>query len=271
MSAPHANPTLVIGPPVPNAARVYDYLLGGKDNYDADRQAARRLLRAVPGARQAAQDNRAFLARAVAFLTARGIAQFLDIGSGLPASRPVHEVARETCPAARVAYADHDPVVVAHARALIADGGGLSAAQADLRRPIGLMTDADVRDVIDTGRPVGVLMIAVLHFIADEDDPHRLVREITRRVAPGSWLVISHVTADQIDPDAARAAKAAYTGAAVPAVPRTRRQVQAFFAGLEIERPGVTDVRRWRALARPRTPVLFWAGAARVPGKEAGQ
>jgi SAM-dependent methyltransferase len=252
---------------IPNAARIYDWLLGGKDNYDADRQAARRLLRAVPGARKAAVANRAFLGRAVHYLAEQGITQFIDIGSGLPAAGPVHEVARQVRPDARVCYVDHDPVVIAHARALLADGEGLSAALADLRHPAALLADADVLDVIDPGRPAGVLLVAILHFIADADEPHALVRQITSRLAPGSWLVISHVTADHLRPGAAVAARAAYAGASVPAAPRTRAQVAAFLDGLETAGPGVTDVRDWRQPdARPRPPVLFWAGAARIPG-----
>ncbi len=170
----------------PNAARIYDWLLGGKDNYAADRQAGRRLLRAVPEARQAALDNRAYLARVVRFLAGAGITQFIDIGSGLPAAGPVHEIAGETCPDARVAYVDHDPVVVTHARALLArHNPGVAAVQADLRRPRVLLTDPAIRTVIDLDRPVAVLLIAVLHFLTDRDRPHDIVRAITSLLRAG--------------------------------------------------------------------------------------
>jgi hypothetical protein len=263
-----STPSTLIDQAAPNAARIYDWLLGGKDNYDADRQAARRLLRAVPEARQAACDNRAYLARVVRYLAGQGITQFLDIGSGLPAGGSVHEIARETCPDAQVAYVDHDPVVVAHARAILAaHDPGAAAVQADLRRPRVLLTDRAVRDVIDFDRPVGVLLLAVLHFIADEDGPHDIVRAITGRLAPGSYVAISHVTADYLDPGAALGARAAYNGASTPGVPRSREAVERFFDGLDLVPPGVTDVRAWWRLGpQPQLPVLFWAGAGRVRG-----
>jgi hypothetical protein len=267
---PHCQPGL--SPGVPNAARIYDWLLGGKDNYDADRQAARRLLRAVPGARQAALDNRAYLARVVRYLARQGITQFLDIGSGLPAARPVHEIARQAAPAARVAYADHDPVVAAHARALLADGPGLAAVQADLRDPAVLLTDRAIRDLIDFDEPVAVLLIAVLHFLADADKPRDIIRAITSQLVPGSYVAVSHVTADFLDPGAAQAARAVYAGASVPGVARSRAQVTGFLDGLDLIPPGVTDVRRWRWRrpgARPWPPPLFWAGVGRVPGPAA--
>jgi SAM-dependent methyltransferase len=266
-----STPSTLIDQAAPNAARIYDWLLGGKDNYDADRQAARRLLRAVPEARQAARDNRAYLARVVRFLAGAGITQFLDIGSGLPAAGPVHEIARQTCPGARVAYVDHDPVVLAHARALLASHDlGVAAVPADLRDPAVLLTDRAVRELIDFDRPVAVLLIAVLHFITDADDPRGIIRAITSQLAPGSYVAVSHVTADDLDPDAALAARAAYGSASVPGVARSRAEVTGFLAGLDLAPPGVTDVRRWRRPGpRPAPPVLFWAAAGRVrdPGR----
>jgi SAM-dependent methyltransferase len=260
-----SEPPAGISQAAPNAARVYDWLLGGKDNYDADRQAARRLLRAVPGARQAARDNRAFLARAVAVLAEQGITQFIDIGSGLPAAGPVHEIARETRPDARVAYVDHDPVVVAHARALLADAPGLVAVQADLRDPGTLLADPALAGLIDFGQPVAVLLVAVLHFLKDADDPHGIVRAITARLAPGSYLAISHGTTDEVDVGAARAAQTAYQGASMPGVPRSRAEVERFFDGLDLLPPGVADVRSWgQPGAAPSGPVLFWGAVGRL-------
>jgi SAM-dependent methyltransferase len=261
-----ATPAGPIDQTLPNSARIYDYLLGGKDNYDADRQAAKRLLRAVPEARQAALENRAFLKRAVRWLARQGITQFLDIGSGLPAAHPVHEAARALRPHASVVYADHDDVVVAHARALLAGAPGLAAVRADLRSPRDLLTRPEVRDVIDLGRPVALLLIAVLHFITDDEDPAQIIRVLTDRLAPGSYVAVSHVTADFLDPGAALAARAAYHGASVPAVPRTRSQVASLLVHLDPVPPGITDVRAWhRPGTPPEGPVLFWAGAARVP------
>jgi hypothetical protein len=255
---------------VPNAARIYDYLLGGKDNYDADRQAAKRLLRAVPEARQAARDNRAYLGRVTRWLARQGITQFIDIGAGLPSARPVHEVARRVEPWARVAYADHDAVVVAHARALLADAPGLVAFRADVRRPADLLDDAELRGVIDLSQPAAVLLIAVLHFVGEEDDPAGIVRAICGHLAPGSYVAVSHVTADDIDAGAAAAALAAYEGASVPVKPRSRAEVTALLEGPDLVPPGVTDVRTWhRPDARPEGPALFWAAAARVPARPA--
>jgi hypothetical protein len=258
-------------PSAPNAARIYDYLLAGQDNYDADRQAAKRLLRAVPGARQAARDNRAFLARVVRHLARQGITQFLDIGCGLPAAPSVHEVAWQVAPAARVVYADNDPVVAAHARALPAARAArplVGAVQADLRHPRNLLTARPVRDVLDLSQPVAVLLAAVLHFIEDADDPHGIVATITERVAPGSWIAVSHVTDDDLEPGAALTARAACAGASVPAVPRSREAVARFLAGLEVAGPGVTDIRCWRRPGPPPSgPVLLYGGAARVPAR----
>jgi S-adenosyl methyltransferase len=252
-----------------NVARVYDALLGGKDNYACDRAAAARLAAAVPGAPQAARDNRAFLGRAVRYLAGQGITQYIDIGSGLPAGGPVHHLAREHCPDPHVAYIDHDPIVVAHARALLADSPHITAIEADLRYPRSLLTMPEVRDAIDLSRPVGVLLVAVLHFLADSDRPHDLVQAITARLAPASYIALSHVTADHLTPDAATAAAAAYDGASAPGVTRTRDDIERFFDGLQIIPPGITDITTWRPGRGhgPRTvrPPLFYGGIGRIP------
>src|SRR3984885_6735827 len=258
---------------VPNAARIYDYLLGGSASYEADRQAAKLLLRAVPEARRAARDNRAFLGRAVRYLAGtEGIAQFLDIGSGLPTTSPAHQLARQVRPDARVVYADHDPVVIAYARALLAGGAPGepppgAAVLADLRDPEKLLDTPEVRDVIDFSRPVGVLLVAILHFIPDSADPAGIMAAITSRLAPGSCVVISHGTADFLTPEAALTARAAYAGASVPAVPRSREQVAAFFDGLAMIPPGLSDINGWRPgrAGSEKGRLLFWAGAGRAP------
>jgi len=172
-------------------------------------------------------------------------------------------------PDARVAYVDHDDVVVARARAILADTPGLAAVHADLRSPRDLLTRPDLREVIDLDRPVAVLLIAVAHYLTDDDRPGEAIHAISERVAPGSYIAISHVTADDITADAEKAARAACAGASVPVQPRSRAEVARLLGGLEVVPPGITDIRDWdlsRYAARPRGPVLFWGGAARVPG-----
>jgi S-adenosyl methyltransferase len=196
--------------------------------------AARALLAAVPEAAGAARDNRAFLARAVRFLSRdAGIRQFLDIGTGLPARGHVHEIAREADLLARVVYCDNDPVVVAHANALLADAPTVAAAQCDARFPDHLITHPQVRALINFDQPVAVLLVAVLHFLEDSEGPWAAVRAIKDRLAPGSYLVVSHVTGDEITLAALRQARAVYRGASAPGTARCREDIERFFDGLE--------------------------------------
>jgi S-adenosyl methyltransferase len=257
-----------------NVARIYDALLGGKDNYAADREAARRLIEVVPDAALAARNNRAFLARAVRYLTAQeNISQFLDIGAGLPTRGNVHEVARAVNPRARVVYSDHDPVVVAHARALLADTPDVIAVEGDVRYPGHLLTLPAVREVIDFSSPVAVLLVAVLHFVPDSDSPWLAVRFITDHLAPGSYVVISHVASDEITPEAISAARQIYAGALVRGVARSRRDIARFFDGTDLTEPGLVNVAEWRPGYRARTvsgPALFCAGIGRKPDARLG-
>jgi hypothetical protein len=254
-------------PTVPNVARVYDVLLGGKDNFAADRQAAAKLLEAVPGAAVAARENRAFLGRAVRFLAREaGICQFLDLGTGLPTAGSVHEIAQADDPRqVRVVYADYDPVVVRHAEALL--GGSLTAAvvRADLRQPWELFAQPTVRTLINLAEPVAILLVAVLHFIEDHEDPWATVNCYKDLMAPGSYLVVSHVTADHLSAEAAAQAQAAYAGASAPGVPRSREQVAGFFAGLDMVAPGLVDLAAWRPahLGPACGPAVFYAGIGR--------
>ena len=233
----------------PDAGRIYNYLLGGKDNYEQDRQAAARLLAVVPDARAAARANRRFVGRAVRFLAGEAaIGQFIDIGAGLPAAADtVHQVARELNPGARVAYVDSDPVVVSHARALLCTAPGICAAEADLRDPAGIVGHPDVRAVIDLGTPAAIVLAAVLHHIPDEDSPHKLVSMLMAAVAPGSYLVVSHATGEGIGADAAGQIQELYAQASAPAVLRTRAEVAGFFEGLELVPPGIGNVAGWHA------------------------
>jgi len=253
-----------------NVARIYDALLGGKENYAADREAARRLVEAVPDAQRAARDNRAFLGRAVRFLAAEaGIDQFLDIGTGLPTRGNVHEVARSANPDARVVYCDYDPIVMAHAQALLASTADVEAVEGDVRYPRHLLTLPAVRALIDFSRPVAVLLVAVLHFVSDSDSPWSAVKCITDHLAPGSYLVISHVTSDEIPDDAVRQAQEIYAGALVQGTARSRGDIARFFDGVDLLEPGLVDVATWRSGRRrsgPGRPVLFYAGVGRKTG-----
>jgi hypothetical protein len=253
---------------VPNVARIYDFLLGGKDNYQADRDAALRLQEAIPDAARAARDNRAFLARAVDFLVREaGIRQFLDIGTGLPAGVHVHEIVQAAGPAPRVVYVDSDPVVIAHSRALLANAGGrIGAVHADVRYPRHLLTLPGIREIINFEKPVGVLLVAMLHFVADIESPWTIVRCIMDHLAPGSYLVISHVTGDEITAEAAEMARNVYNGASETGTARSREDIERFFDGLELVPPGITNVTTWRAGYRQKRssrPTLFYAGIGR--------
>jgi hypothetical protein len=263
----------IFDPQIPNVARVYDCLLGGKDNFAVDRDAAARLLEAVPAAAVAARQNRAFLGRAVRFLAEEaGICQFLDIGTGLPTAGSVHQIAQARNPRqVRVVYADYDPVVVRHAEAIL--GGSLTAAvvRADLRQPWDLVAQPAVRGMINFAQPVAILLVAVLHFVEDHEDPWAVVNCYKDMMAPGSFLVVSHVTADDLSPGAARKAQAVYDGASAPGVARTRQQVAGFLAGLDLVAPGLVNVSAWRPgrIGAPPGPALFYAGIGRKssPGR----
>lgn len=268
---------MVLGPDLdvhrPNVARVYDCLLGGKNNFAADRRVAASLLEAVPGAAVSARENRAFLARAVRFLAEEaGICQFLDIGTGLPTAGSVHEIVQAGDPRqVRVVYADYDPVVVRYADALL--GGSLTGAvvRADLRQPWDLFARPTVRTMINLAEPVAILLVAVLHFIEDHEDPWTIVNCYKDLMAPGSYLVITHVTADHLSDDAARQAQAAYTGASAPGVARTREQIARFFGGLDTLPPGLVNVAAWRPnhIGPPPGPAVFYGGIGRKtrPGR----
>jgi SAM-dependent methyltransferase len=239
---------------VPNAARIYDYLLGGKDHFQADRDAAAKLLGVLPGSAQACRANRDFLQRAVRHLSAAGIQQFLDIGSGLPTAGNTHEVAHEAGPNARVAYVDYDNIVLAHARALLTASPAVTVIPGDLRKPGDILAHPDLTALLDLRQPVAVLLVAVVHFLTDDDSPHDAVREITTRLAPGSYLVVSHVTADHVAPAAAATAQGVYASASAPVTARTRAQVTRLFDGLDLIEPGVCDVPAWHPEIPPARP-----------------
>lgn len=232
-------------PTTPNIARLYDYLLGGKDHLAVDREAAEEILRAAPEMRAAARANRAFVLRAVRRLAAAGVRQFLDIGTGLPTRATVHEVAGRAAPGARVAYVDRDPVVLTHLRALPADDGRTAVAEGDLREPEAILKHPDVLRVIDFAEPVGIVLGAVLHFVGDADGPARIVAALRRAMAPGSHLVLSHATGDA-RPDAVAAAAEVYRRAGIPFTPRGRKRIAELLAGFEPAEPGLVWLPQWR-------------------------
>ena len=232
---------------VPSPARMYDYYLGGKDHFPADREAAEKALALVPSGRELARANRAFLVRAVTYLADQGIDQFIDIGTGLPTSPTVHEAARSVIPDARVAYVDNDPLVMAHARAMLTDSDSVIAVQGDARHPFDFIGYGAVRELIDFSRPVGVLFAAVLHFVTDDEDPYRAVAWVRDRLAPGSYLVLSHVTSDGTDTAAMNTIQDAYKEASAPVVFRSTPGIARLLDGFGLVEPGLVEVSRWRS------------------------
>ncbi|GJF28808.1 hypothetical protein KNE206_15080 [Kitasatospora sp. NE20-6] len=255
-------------PEVPHPARMYDYYLGGKDNFPADRAAAEQVVEISPLVRISARANRAFLQRAVRHLTEQGARQFLDIGTGIPTAGNTHETAQQVAPDARVAYVDNDPIVLVHSRALLsgAGQGTVTVTQADLRDPKAILADPQVRELLDLGRPVALLLFAVLHFVDDADDPYGIVRTLVDALPSGSHLAISHATADHST--AAQAAKgpAIYRSATAQLSMRSHAEVLRFFDGLELLEPGLVTAPQWRPDTAPEptdAEVAIWAGVGR--------
>jgi len=251
---------------VAHPARVYDYWLGGKDHFAADRAAAEEVLRARPGIRLNVRANRAFLARSVRYLAGEaGVRQFLDVGTGIPSSNNTHEVAHSVDSEARVVYVDNDPIVLAHARALLTSASGRTAyIDADLRDTAAILAQA--AQTLDFSQPVAVMLIAVLHLIPDADDPWGIVAGLMRAVAPGSYLVISHPASDVEAPSAAHAASRYNDLVASPMRRRSRDEVARFFTGLDMIEPGLVQLYRWRpAGGDPVAPSSGYGGMARKP------
>jgi S-adenosyl methyltransferase len=231
----------------PHPARVYDYLLGGKDNYAADRAAAEAGMKANPAGRIPPRENRAFLRRAVRYLAREaGITQFLDIGTGIPTSPNVHEIAQDVKPSARIVYVDNDPIVLAHARALLTTGpaGKTAYIDADLRDVDKILNSADLHKTLDLSQPVALLLIAIMHFVPDGDDPHGLAAQLLDGLPSGSYLALSHLTGD-FDPAAWEGVAAVYRRSGVILQVRSLPAVQRFFTGLDLIDPGVVSLPRW--------------------------
>jgi len=253
------------GSRTPNVGRIYDALLSGKDNFAEEREAARRLIAAIPDVVAGARANREFLGRAVQFLAGEaGIRQFLDIGAGLPTMGNSHAASREVTPDARVAYVDIDPVVISHAQGLLGKNPEVRAILGDLRDPAGILDHPDLRAHIDLRQPTAILLVAVLHFVPDEE-AFQAVSVLKDAMAPGSYLVVSHGTSDNLSHDAVAEMQQVYGDATAPAVPRTEDGIARFFDGLQMVPPGLCDVGAWRAAPGPGQPgrVLFLGGIGR--------
>lgn len=247
---------------------MYDYYLGGKDNFAADREAAQRVLALIPGLRRATVENRRFLSRVVRFASQAGISQFLDIGVGLPTQGAVHEVALGSDPEARVVYADYDQVVVTHGKALLAVKDRSVMVRADLRHPGELFAMPEVREHLDLSKPVAISLFAVLHFLSDSDDPAAAMAVLRDAVAPGSYLAISHI-GTEFFPDKQKLAEAVaiYEQASERVWPRSEDEILRFFGDFELVEPGLVPKHRWHpdGPVAVDTPSIQWGGVARKP------
>lgn len=253
----------------PHPARMYDAYLGGKDNYAVDRQAVRRILSRWPEVRLIARANRAFLQRAVRFLAGEaGIRQFIDIGTGIPTAGNVHEVAGQVAPDTRVVYVDNDPIVHVHANALLTGSGATTVVLADLRDPQAILAAPALRAHIDFAQPVALLLVAILHFITDAENPAGIVATLRDVLPPGSYLALSHATADFHPPGTEKEAAAAYQNAAAPLLLRARSEVAGYFDGFDLLEPGLVQGPLWRPVGRAPRPrdlakIGIYAGVGR--------
>ncbi|MGC9665975.1 SAM-dependent methyltransferase [Planosporangium sp. 12N6] len=249
----------------PSAARVYDYYLGGAHNFAVDRAMAEQAIALWPELPATIRANRAFLRRAVRFLVDQGVRQFLDLGSGIPTVGNVHEIAQAAAPDARVVYVDIDPVAVTDSQLMLAGNERATAIHADLRRPAQVLADPQLRALLDLDQPVAVLMVAVLHFVPDSDDPAGIVAAYRDTVAPGSYLALSHATPDGQE-ERAETHQALYARTATPMTMRSRDEVAALLGGWEVLPPGVVRLPAWRP--EPGDDVSR-AGAATFAGRAA--
>jgi len=253
---------------VAHQARIYDYWLGGKDNFAVDREAAEQAIAAYPPILRAVRAQRAFLARAVRFLAEQGIRQFLDIGTGIPTANNTHEVAQAAAPDSRIVYVDNDPMVLAHARALLTSTpqGATAYLDADLRDTGTILTRA--ADLLDFSEPVALLLVGILQLIPDGDDPHAIVARLVGALSSGSWLAIYHPASDVDQHRVGEAVRRVNSQSASPTTLRTHEKIAAFFDGLDLLEPGLVQVHRWQpgsiALGSG-DQIAAYAGLARKP------
>jgi hypothetical protein len=253
---------------VPHIARVYDYWLGGKDNFAADREMGERTLQAYPNLVYSVRANRAFLARTVRFLAAEaGIRQFLDIGTGIPTANNTHEVAQRVVPECRIVYVDNDPVVLSHAKALLKSDpqGACAYLDADLRDPEKILADA--ADTLDFSKPVAVMLIAVMHFVGDDTEAGAIINKLVGACVPGSFVAISHAASDIDAEQQTEMVRRLNESVAEKATLRDRAGVARLFDGLELIEPGVVRVTEWRpdSELEAASPTGLWGGVARKP------
>ncbi|WP_327317070.1 SAM-dependent methyltransferase [Streptomyces sp. NBC_01235] len=260
---------LTIDTSKPHPARMYDYFLGGKDNYEVDQEAAEQFIKAAPEVRLAVRANRLFMHRAVRHVVAEGgIRQIVDVGTGLPTEPNVHQIARAVAPETRVAYVDNDPIVSTHSRSLLDDDDHTSVVLADLRDPRAILDHPDVRRVIDFDQPVALLLVAILHFITEEEDPDAIVATLLEALPAGSYLVLSHATVD-IHDNAREDAVNVYKNATATMNPRGRGRVLKFFGDLTLTDPGLVLVPDWRPdepQPQDAPPIGIYGGVARKNG-----
>ncbi|GLW46476.1 hypothetical protein Stsp02_21380 [Streptomyces sp. NBRC 14336] len=255
---------------VPSVSRIYDYYLGGSHNFEVDREAARRAMEFMPGLPKIMQANRAFMRRAVRFAADEGVTQFLDIGSGIPTFGNVHEVAQAANPEARVVYVDHDPVAVAHSQAVLEGNERADVVAADLLKPHEILASPQVERLIDLNRPVALLLVAILHFVEEADDPYGAVAELRDALAPGSLLVLTHASYEGMPLPAERAGGAVgvYKDIRNPLIMRSREEIARFFEGYDMVEPGLVSMPRWRPDTAPEEedPWAFsgYAGVGRT-------
>jgi len=236
----------------PSSARVWDYFLGGSHNFDVDRRVAEQAIAFKPDMPELARQVRMFLRRAVRTAAAAGIGQYLDIGAGVPTMGPVHEAARELVPSARVVYVDHDPVAVAHGRALLAGDPDAAFIQADARAPESILDHPELRALIDFDRPVAVLLCSLLHFVSDEDDPRAVVATLREAMAPGSYLIVQHASHDGQSGDIIKMLQMWNANSPEPMYWRTHDEIESLFEGFVILEPGVVQLPLWRPDAEDR-------------------
>lgn len=257
----------------PNVARIYDYYLGGKDNYAADREAARKVLGAAPDVPMAALENRAFMQRAARFLVQEAhIGQFIDIGPGLPTQGNLHQIVQHYDPAACVAYIDNDPIVLSHGRSILYRMPGTVVIEGDLCAPQQIIASQELRELIDLTKPAALFMTLVLHFIPDDRDPYGSVAQLRDALAPGSYLVLTHVTGDERDVETVSQITDVYDDATAPLVPRSRAEIARFFDGLTLVPPGVAFLSQWRPSSEsfPEGGTRWaYAGVGQKPGDSA--